>query len=196
MKSLVPRIRTALLVTAAVAATAGAVAVALVRSADPVVPVAFSLTDHTGATVSQGDFAGRHLLVFFGFTNCSQICPTQMSKLTSALAKLDQSGHASQVTPIFVSVDPERDTPDQVARFLNQFDHRFVGLTGSRAALTAAAASFKAYLQAAPPAAITDYQVVHATTVYIVDARGGIVDYISGSQDADAIAAQVQKALG
>ena len=196
MKNLVPRIRTALLVTAAVAATAGAVAVALVRSADPAVPVAFSLTDHTGVTVSQRDFAGRHLLVFFGFTNCPHICPTQMSKLTSALAKLDQSGDASRITPIFVSVDPERDTPEQVDRFLAQFDRRFVGLTGSRAALTEAAASFKAYLQAAPPAGVADYEVIHATTVYIVDPRARIVGYVAGSEDAEGIAAQVRKSLG
>ena len=191
----IPRIRTALLITAALAATAGAVAIALVRSGDPVAPAAFNLTDHNGINVSHKDFAGRHLLVFFGFTNCARICPTQMSKLSSALAKLDLTGHASRLTPIFVSVDPERDTPKQVARFLTRFDRRFVGLTGSRTALAEAAASFKAFLAAAPPMGVGDYQVVHATTVYIVDPKSRIVGYVGGSEDAEAIAAQVRKTL-
>ena len=193
-----PRIGTVLLAVAAAVATAGAIAVAVayVRPAESTVRVAFTLTDQSGATVSQNDLAGRHLLVFFGFTNCAQICPTQMSKLTAAMTKLDRSGHAGEVTPVFVSVDPERDTPLQVARFLTRFDHRFVGLTGSRTALTEAAASFKAYLHSAPPAGTGDYQVVHATTVYIVDPQSRIVAYVAGSDDAEAIAAQVRKALG
>ena len=189
------RIRIALLSAAAAAALAGAVAVALVRPAEPVLQAAFSLTDHTGAPVSEADFAGRHLLVFFGFTNCASICPAQMGKVSSAMAKLDQSGHGHRITPLLVSVDPERDTPEQLSRFLNGFDARFVGLTGSRPALTEAAATFKAYLQAAPPPGADDYQVVHATTVYIVGPHGRILDYVSGSEDADAIAAQVRRTL-
>ena len=201
-----PRIGTVLLAVAAAVATAGAIAilVAYVRPAESTVRVAFTLTDQSGATVSQNDLAGRHLLVFFGFTHCAQICPTQMSKLTAAMTKLDRSGHAGEVTPVFVSVDPERDTPMQVARFLTRFDRRFVGLTGPRTALTEAAASFKAYLHSAPPTAppaalpagTGDYQVVHATTVYIVDPQSRIVGYVAGSDDAEAIAAQVRKALG
>ena len=194
-----PRIGTVLLAVAAAVATAGAIAilVAYVRPAESTVRVAFTLTDQSGATVSQNDLAGRHLLVFFGFTHCAQICPTQMSKLTAAMTKLDRSGHAGEVTPVFVSVDPERDTPMQVARFLTRFDRRFVGLTGPRTALTEAAASFKAYLPpAALPAGTGDYQVVHATTVYIVDPQSRIVGYVAGSDDAEAIAAQVRNALG
>ena len=172
------------------------VAIAFVRPAEPAVRVAFSLTDHTGASVSERDFAGRHLLVFFGFTNCAQICPAQMSKLTAAMTRLDTSGHADEITPLLISVDPERDTPELIARFLTRFDNRFVGLTGSRPALAEAAASFKTYLQTAPPMGGEDYQVVHATTVYVVDRHSRIVGYIAGSGDAEAIAAEVRKLLG
>ena len=190
------RIRRALLFTVVVSASVAAAAIGFVKNSDPAMRIAFTLTDHNGSTVTQEDLEGQHLLVFFGFTNCSQICPTQMSKLTLAMGKLEQSGQADAVTPVFISVDPERDNPDQVARFLISFHDRFVGLTGARTAVTDAAASFKAYLQAAPPTGIGDYQVVHATTVYIVDAKGRIVDYVAGSEDADAIAARVQRALG
>ena len=198
MKDSARRTRTTLLAVAAAAAMAGAivVAIAFVRPAEPAVRVAFSLTDHTGASVSERDFAGRHLLVFFGFTNCAQICPAQMSKLTSAMTRLDTSGHADEITPLLISVDPERDTPELIARFLTRFDYRFVGLTGSRPALAEAAASFKTYLQTAPPKGGGDYQVVHATTVYVVDPHSRIVGYIAGSGDAEAIAAEVRKILG
>ena len=192
------RTRTALLAVAAAAAVAGAIAVAsaFLRPAEPGIRVAFSLTDHRGGSVSEQDFAGRHLLVFFGFTNCAMICPTQMGKLTAAMARLDDSGHGSGVTPLLISVDPERDTPERLARFLTQFDSRFVGLTGSRPALTSAAASFRSYLQTAPPQGAGDYQVVHATTVYVVNPESRIVGYISGSGDAEAMAVEVRKILG
>lgn len=192
------RTGTVLLAVAAAAAMAGAIAVAMafVRTQEPPLQVAFRLTDQVGASVSESDLAGKHLLVFFGFTNCAQICPAQMGKLSTAMAKLDGSGHAERITPVLISVDPERDTPERVARFLHRFDDRFVGLTGSRDALSQAAASFKSYLQAAPPDEAGDYQVVHATTVYIVDPDSRIVGTIPGSDDAEAIALRVRKTLG
>ena len=192
--TLSPKTRNAALFAAMVLAAAAVIA--FVNTGDPAIRVAFTLTNHNGATVTQEDLAGRHLLVFFGFTNCPDICPTQMSKLATVMGQLERSGQATEVTPVFISVDPERDNPEQVARFVTRFHDRFVGLTGARAAVTDAAASFKAYLHAAAPAGITDYQVVHGTTVYIVGPKGRIVDYVAGSEDVGAITARVQKALG
>ena len=154
--------------------------------------VTFSLTNQHGDTVTQKDFGGRHLLVFFGFTNCHGICPTHMSNLTRVMAELDDTGHSRGVTPIFISVDPERDVPVQVAAYVERFDHRFVGLTGSRAALEGVAASFKTFLQDAPPRGADDYQVSHASTVYIVDPFGRIVDYLSFAEGVEAVAKRVR----
>ncbi len=154
--------------------------------------VTFSLTNQHGDTVTQKDFGGRHLLVFFGFTNCHGICPTHMSNLTRVMAQLDATGHARGVTPVFISVDPERDVPAKVAAYVERFDHRFVGLTGSRAALEGVAASFKTFLQDAPPRRADDYQVSHASTVYLVDPFGRIVDYLSFAEGVDAVAERVR----
>ena len=154
--------------------------------------VTFSLTNQHGDTVTQKDFGGRHLLVFFGFTNCHGICPTHMSNLTRVMAELDDTGHSRGVTPIFISVDPERDVPAQVAAYVERFDHRFVGLTGSRAALESVAASFKTFLQGAPPRGADDYQVSHSSTVYIVDPFGRIVDYLSFAEGVEAVAERVR----
>ena len=154
--------------------------------------VTFSLTNQHGDTVTQKDFGGRHLLVFFGFTNCHGICPTHMSNLTRVMAQLDATGHARGVTPVFISVDPERDVPARVAAYVERFDHRFVGLTGSRAALEGVAASFKTFLQDAPPREADDYQVSHASTVYVVDPFGRIVDYLSFAEGVEAVAERVR----
>lgn len=154
--------------------------------------VTFSLTNQHGDTVTHKDFGGRHLLVFFGFTNCHGICPTHMSNLTRVMAQLDATGHARGVTPVFISVDPERDVPARVAAYVERFDHRFVGLTGSRAALESVAASFKTFLQDAPPREADDYQVSHASTVYVVDPFGRIVDYLSFAEGVEAVAERVR----
>lgn len=154
--------------------------------------VTFSLTNQHGDTVTQKDFGGRYLLVFFGFTNCHGICPTHMSNLTRVMAELDDSGHGRGVTPVFISVDPERDVPAAIAAYVERFDHRFVGLTGSRAALEGVAASFKTFLQDAPPREADDYQVSHSSTVYVVDPFGRIVDYLSFAEGVEAVAERVR----
>lgn len=145
--------------------------------------VRFELTSHTGDSVTQADFGGQHLMVFFGFTSCHSICPTQMSKLTQVMAELDESGHGSRITPVFISVDTYRDSPEKVASYLEHFDYRFVGLTGSRPALQSAADSFKTPLEDMPIEYDGDYQITHSSVVYIVDPFSRIVDYISGAAD-------------
>ena len=154
--------------------------------------VEFSLTDQHGESVTQKDLGGSYLLVFFGFTNCHGICPTYMSDLTRVMANLDATGHSRRVTPVFISVDPERDVPRAVAEYVERFDDRFVGLTGSRSALEQTAESFKTFLQDAPPRGAKDYQVSHSSTVYIVDPYGRIVDYLSFSEGIEAVAERVR----
>ncbi len=145
--------------------------------------VRFRLTSHTGDSVTQAELRGRHLMVFFGFTSCHSICPTQMSKLTQVMAALDESGHGTRITPVFISVDPERDSPEKVAAYLQYFDDRFVGLTGSRSALESAADSFKTLLENLPVERNGKYQITHSSVVYIVDPLSRIVDYVPGTAD-------------
>ena len=157
--------------------------------------VAFTLVNHNGQRTGQDDLAGRHLLVFFGFTSCADICPTQMSKLTTVMNALHKSGHRQQVTPVFVTVDPERDDPQQLAQYLAFFHEDFVGLTGSRSALNQAADSFKTFLQAAPRDRIAGYQVTHSSIVYVVDPFSRIVDYIPLDVGHEAIANKIREVL-
>jgi len=141
--------------------------------------IAFSLTNQNGERVTQKDLSGKSLLVFFGFTSCHDICPTQMSRLTNLMNALDQSGHGQRVTPVFISVDPERDTVEKIALYLGSFHKDFVGLTGTRTALKSTADRFKTLLALVPEDATPGYQLAHSSIVYLVDPYSRVVDFIA-----------------
>ncbi len=179
----------------ALGAIAAVLAFAFLSHRDDAIQVAFSLTDQHGRTVTHEDLGERHLLVFFGFTSCQDVCPVQMTKLTQVMTELDQSGHAELVTPVFISVDPERDRPAKVADYLRNFDRRFVGLTGSRNALKHAADSFKIFLAKAPVNGGENYQISHASSIYVVGPDSRLVAHLSATQDADEAATRVREIL-
>lgn len=155
--------------------------------------IRFRLTDPSGRTVTQDHLGGRHLMVFFGFTSCADICPIQMAKLSRVMTELDRTGHGSLVTPVFISVDPERDTPAKVAEYLEFFDARFVGLTGSRTALEGAVDSFRTLLAELPAETPEGYQIAHSTMTFIVDPFGRIVDFVPASADHTAMAEMIRE---
>ena len=101
----------------------------------------FKLVDHTGKTVTEKDFAGRKMLVFFGFTHCPDICPSGLQVMSAALDQLGDK--AGAVVPIFVTVDPERDTPEVMAKYVTSFHPRLVGLTGSQDAIKTTAKAYR-----------------------------------------------------
>lgn len=191
--TLSPTAKTAILFFTILGVIVASFALVVWRHGDDDSRVQFRLTSHTGEPVNQTDLGGRHLMVFFGFTSCHGICPTQMNKLTGVMAELDRSGHGTRITPVFISVDPERDTPEKVAAYLKHFDDRFIGLTGSRAALKGAADSFKTLLEEVPRDVTPEYQVNHSSVVYIVDPFGRIVDVLPGSADRLAIAGTIRE---
>lgn len=154
--------------------------------------VQYSLTDHRGQKVTEKHFAGRYQLVFFGFTSCEMVCPTQMYKLTQVMYALDQAGNSHKVNPLFITVDPERDTPDKIATYLGNFHERIVGLTGSRQALSATADSFKTLLAEAPDQPEPGYQIQHSSLMYIVDPFSRIVDYLNFETDVDSMVQKIQ----
>jgi protein SCO1/2 len=106
---------------------------------------AFSLTDQTGKRVTDKDFRGRYTLVFFGFTNCPDVCPSALQVMAAALDKLGPEGQ--KITPLFITVDPERDTPAQLAGYLKSFHPRLVGLTGTPAEIEAVTKAYRVYVK-------------------------------------------------
>src|SRR5437870_2948585 len=123
----------------------------------------FALVDHTGATRTEQDFRGKLVLVYFGFTYCPDVCPTDLQAMGLAVDKLD--GAADRVQPLFITVDPERDTVAHLAQYVPMFHPRFIGLTGTPAAIHAAAAAYRAYY-AKVPLSEGDYTVDHSSFIY------------------------------
>lgn len=131
----------------------------------------FSLADATGRPVTSKDFRGRHQLVFFGFTNCPDVCPTTLSEVAQVMD--DLGDQAELVQPLFISVDPERDAGADLAAYTSAFHPAILGLVGSPEATQAAADSFKVFVAREEDAAAPDgYRMAHASALYLIGPEG------------------------
>ncbi len=153
---------------------------------------AFELVDHTGRVVTQADFAGDFMLVYFGFTSCPDICPTAMQAVAEALD--DLGGDATRVRPVLITVDPERDTPAVLADYVANFHPRLVGLTGTPEQVAAAARAYKVYYAKAPSEE-GDYVMDHSAILYLMGPDGRYIRHFTHGDGADEIAAALREAL-
>ena len=151
----------------------------------------FSLVGADGKTVTDADFHGRYMLVFFGFTHCPDICPAELQVIAQALDKLGDKG--KKVVPVFITLDPERDTPQAMADYVKSFGPNFVGLTGTPEAIAAAAKSYRvAYTKVDNKESASDYSVDHSALVYLMDPEGRYVTHFSYGTSADELAEKAQ----
>jgi protein SCO1 len=154
----------------------------------------FSLVGADGKTVTDADFRGRYMLVFFGFTHCPDICPAELQVIAQALDKL--GGKGKKVVPVFITLDPERDTPKAMAEYVKSFGPNFVGLTGSPEAIAAAARAYRvAYAKVENKESAGDYSVDHSALVYLMDPEGKYVTHFSYGTGADELAEKLNKIL-
>jgi protein SCO1/2 len=153
-------------------------------------PRQFSLVDQHGMRVSSGDLRGHWLMVFFGFTQCPEVCPTTLAVLSAALRELGAQANGPQV--IFITIDPGHDTPKTLASYLKNFGPRFTGLTGTAAQIAAAEDSFGAY---SAPGGNSAGGLDHSSTVYLLDPQGRLVRQFSSQMTAEQIAAQLRKLM-
>jgi protein SCO1/2 len=131
----------------------------------------FTLTDHTGKRVSDTDFRGRFMLVTFGFTFCPDVCPSELQLIAAALDRLGDK--AQRIVPLFITVDPERDTPSQLAVYVTSFYPRLVGLTGSASEIAATAQAYRVYVRKAPdPKSTAGYTMEHSALMYLMGPDG------------------------
>jgi protein SCO2 len=129
----------------------------------------FTMVDHAGRTVTDQTYRGKYLLVFFGYAHCPDVCPTTLDRITRAIEALGPDGEAMQ--PLFVSVDPKRDTPEVLAAYVGNFHPRIVGLTGSEEQVRAMAAAYRVYV-AAHDEGTGDYSVDHSAFEYLTGLDG------------------------
>ena len=132
----------------------------------------FALVDADDRNISSADFPGRWLLIYFGYTHCPDICPTTLTEIVQTLDLLGE--FAAEVQPLFITIDPERDTPDALDAFVKSFDARIIGLTGTTAEIAAVGKNYKAYYAKLGSSSgdRRSYLMEHSTFVYVMGPDG------------------------
>lgn len=133
----------------------------------------FDLIDENGKTIKAIDFKGPYHLIYFGYTYCPDICPTELNTLTLALEELGAEAH--QIQPLFISVDPERDTPELLKEYVKLFHPKLKGYTGTQAQITKIAKAFNVYYTKFNDEASNDYLIDHSTFFYLLNPEGKLV---------------------
>lgn len=155
----------------------------------------FTLVNEGGTTVTEQDFAGQYKLIYFGFTYCPAICPTELQKITLALNTLaeEDADMAGKIRPVFISVDPERDTPDVLKEYVTLFHPRMTGLTGSPQQVEAAKKSFRVYAAKVQTEEANDYTVDHSSFIYFMGPDNSLISIYRMEDTAAQIAADIKK---
>lgn len=155
---------------------------------------AFSLVDHFGQPVDETSFLGRHTLIFFGFTHCRRICPEALSRLSRSLALMGPA--AERVRPLYISIDPARDTPERMREFLEASYPRFLGLTGDKAQVEQMKTLYKVYAEEQEPTEDGGYDVPHTAMAFVMGPDGQYVTHFGEATPAETIAARLSAILG
>ncbi|MEX0583637.1 MAG: SCO family protein [Sneathiella sp.] len=153
----------------------------------------FSLVNHKGERVTDEDYKGKLLLIFFGFVNCPDVCPTEMQTISLAMQELGDQ--ASEVVPIFITVDPARDTPEAMADFVAAFHPSLVGLTGSEEEISDVKKKYRVYGQKQEGGDPDYYLVDHTSFTYLMGKDGELITVFSFGVPAEEIAAKVREEL-
>lgn len=153
----------------------------------------FALVDHTGKPRTLGDYKGKAVVMFFGYTQCPDVCPTTMSTLAETMKTLGPD--ADRVQVLFVTVDPDRDTQALLAEYVPAFDKRFFGLRGDAAATEKVAKEYKVIYQKQPGATPDTYTVDHSAGVFVYDPQGRLRVYMSHGQSPQAYAHDLRELL-
>lgn len=153
----------------------------------------FTLTDHNGNTVTEQDYSGSYKLVFFGFTHCPDICPAGLKKMTTVIQALGEQGEAVQ--PLFITIDPGRDTPEVMKQYVEMYHPRLVGLTGSEEQLNEVKEAYKVYAAKAEDPALTEYTMNHSSYIFLMSPEGGLVEIFTTADTTADMVKTIMQAL-
>lgn len=155
----------------------------------------FTLTDHTGARVSDRDFRGRFMLIYFGFTYCPDVCPAELARMEAVINAMGPAGE--MVVPILLSVDPERDTPEVLANYVKHFHPRTVGLTGTPDEIRDVLSAYRVYAQKVEqPGSSVGYLMDHSSYIYLMGPDGKFVDFYAPQDSPEEIRASLTAHVG
>jgi cytochrome oxidase Cu insertion factor (SCO1/SenC/PrrC family) len=196
-----PSRRTLFLAMAALAVAAALVGAALVQrlghvpmgTGTALVGGPFTLINQDGQTVTDKDFSGKYMLIFFGYTYCPDVCPTELQVMTQALVTMGE--RAASIRPLFITIDPERDTPEVMKSYVENFGGNLIGLTGSAEQIAAVAKAYRVYYKRAGSADASDYLMDHSSIIYLMGPDGSFVTHFSYTTAANDLAAKLTDAL-
>jgi protein SCO1/2 len=154
----------------------------------------FRLTDQDGRVVTDNDFRGKWLLLYFGYTHCPDACPTALNSIAEALDQLGPT--RDKIQPVFITLDPERDTPEILRSYTSAFQAGIVGLTGSPAQIQTVAKEYRITYLRHPEPARDDYSVDHTSIIFLIDPAGRPVSLFSHEAPPDRLARQIKAKVG
>ena len=197
------KVLVAIVLTLAAAGALGAAWVSLVEAPAPKVATSgtaaiggpFTLVSTNDGNVTDQTYRGKWLLIFFGYTFCPDACPTALNNISVALEKL--GADAGKMQPLFVTVDPQRDTREVLAEYLKSFDSRIIGLTGPQDQIDRVVKEYRVYVasQKSETQGDDNYLVSHSAYIYLMDPQGKFVNVIQGSEAGEEIAAWLRKQM-
>lgn len=159
----------------------------------PLVGGDFTLVNSDGEPVHSEAWRGKYMLVYFGFTYCPDVCPTGLARISRVMKQLGKS--ADEVVPLFITVDPERDTPEQLGIYMKNFDPRIIGLTGSPEQIKQAADAYKVYYVKREDDSAMEYLVDHSAFTYLMDRQGILVHHFPHEATAEDMAEAINRRL-
>jgi protein SCO1/2 len=151
----------------------------------------FELVDQDGKPVRDTDLRGRFLLLYFGFIFCPDACPTALVAMADAIERLGDA--ADRVTPVFITVDPERDTPAALKDYIGNFHPRLIGLTGSPEAIARAAKAYRVFYRRADNSGTTEYLMEHSSIVFLIGPDGRYLTHFTHASDPETMAREIRK---
>ena len=153
----------------------------------------FELTDQTGNRVSESAFRGKYMLVYFGYTFCPDVCPVDLQRISAAL---DLVGETSAIQPVFVTIDPARDTVQAMATYTQHFHPALMGLTGTEEEIATATSAYRIFFAKAPNAEDPDaYLMNHSSYIYLMDCDGNYIRHFSSDSTPEEIAAALKAVI-
>ncbi|XP_012509412.1 PREDICTED: protein SCO1 homolog, mitochondrial [Propithecus coquereli] len=151
----------------------------------------FSLTTHTGEPKTDKDYLGQWLLIYFGFTHCPDICPEELEKMIQVVDEIDDIPSLPNLTPLFITIDPERDTKETIANYVKEFSPKLIGLTGTKEEIDQVARAYRVYYSPGPKDEDEDYIVDHTIIMYLIGPDGEFLDYFGQNKKNAEIAGSI-----
>nr|XP_008527758.1 PREDICTED: protein SCO1 homolog, mitochondrial [Equus przewalskii] len=151
----------------------------------------FSLTTHTGESKTDKDYLGQWVLIYFGFTHCPDVCPEELEKMIQVVDEIDSIPTLPDLTPLFITIDPERDTKEAIANYVKEFSPKLIGLTGTKEEIDQVARAYRVYYSPGPKDEDEDYIVDHTIIMYLIGPNGEFLDYFGQNKKNAEIAGSI-----